>query len=164
VPFISELPVIDDRNTCVSKGGSTGRARDGAIGRPSTGIRLGPVGLILADLIRTGEGVAPLACSPQGGSDRKISAKLDFRGDVGSRGRDSFSAVSLSSSLSLGTILTAGRLAEAGIPDDMEGFRSLLLSDRENVELCRPSGELFGVFLLLRLPAPAGGVELMRDR
>jgi hypothetical protein len=133
------------------------------MGRPSTGIRLGPVGLVLADLMRTGAGDVPLACSPQGGSDRKISVKLDFRGDVGSRGRDSFSAVSLKSSLSLGIILAAGRLADAGIPDDMEGFRSLLLSDREKVELCRPSGELFGVTLLLR-PVPAGGEELTRDR
>ena len=161
----SELAAVDARNTFCSSRESAGLARDGAMGRPSTGIRLGPVGLVLADLIRTGAGDAPRACSPQGGSDLNISAKLDFRGDIESTGRCSFSTVSLRSSLSLGIIFAAGRLAEVGIPDEMEGFCSLLLLDRENVELCRPSGELFGVSLLLRLPAPAaGGEELTRDR
>jgi hypothetical protein len=134
------------------------------MGRPSTGSRLGPVGLALADLMRTGAGDEPFACSPQGGSDRKISAKLDFRGEVVSKGTGSGSAESLNSSLSLGIIFVAGTLAEVEIPDDMEGFRSLLLSDREKVELCLPSGELFGVILLLRLPAAIGGEELTRDR
>lgn len=147
-------------NTSSTIAGEADRVSVGSTlsGGPNTGRLFGsdPFGLPGLTCIRGGE--ETLACSAQGGLERRSSLRFCF-GAVDEPGNELSSPSSSDSSRSRG-IIFRDRLASGEPAGEADVFFNRLLFDREKVELCRPNGEPVAGILL----TATGGAALTRPR
>jgi hypothetical protein len=147
-------------NTSSTIAGEADRASVGLTlsGGPSTGRLFGSEPFALPGLTCIRGGEDALACSAQGGSDRRSSLGFCFCA-VDEPGNELSSPSSSDSSRSRGTIF-GERLASGEPAGEADVFFNRLLFDREKVELCRPNGEPVAGILL----TATGGTALTRPR